>query len=1066
MTASRSDLRIDDGSAPFLAVVGMSGRFPGAAGIEEFWTNLVKGTDSLTRFTAPGAAHVSAIGLLEDADAFDAEFFGFSPREALLLDPQHRVFLECAWEALEDAGYDPKACPGAVGVYAGSGQNSYRHELSAYRERLGPVTDWQLNLGCGPDFLTTRVAYKLGLRGPAVTVQTACSTSLVALHTAAQALLSGECDVALAGGVSIRYPAQPSEYVEGGIISADGYCRAFDARASGTVGSSAAGVVVLKRLAEAAASGDRIRAVVRGTAVNNDASAKIGYTAPGVEGQAEVIRAALSVAGVPAESITYVETHGTGTALGDPVEVAALTKAFRTSTDARQFCRIGSVKTNVGHTDAASGVVGFIKAALAVERGVIPPSLHFSSPNPEIEFDDSPFRVNTELMTWDPAEWPRRAGVSSFGIGGTNAHVVLEQAPNRSAPPATSASQLLVLSARSATELDTASARLAEHLRTPGVQALPDVAWTLQTGRHAFPYRRAVVGADHDSCARALASGAAGGTAFRSRTLTSPGPVSREPSVAFVFSGHGGQYAGMGGALYESHRVFREEVERCIALAGPGLGPAVRVAIRPRDSVETETARRQLAGMGVAQVAVFVLEYATAQLWRHWGVEPGAVAGHSLGAFAAACVAGVLSLQDTLRLVAARGSLMETLTGGAMLAVQCREPDVTPFLGTELDLAAVNGPEQCVLSGPQPAIQRLHGRLTEQGVDSRPLNIAAAAHSRAVEPVLAAFATEVERVECRPPAVPWVSDTTGTWVPMDAAPTTDFWVNHMRRTVRFGEVVSTLFSDPARALVEVGPGRTLTRIAVRHPQYTDGHAAVSSLPHVSDGACADETMLNAAGTLWSRGADLTWRHMQDGQERRRVGLPTYPFTRRRYAPGPAPAREQAGPSARGPRRSFQDPPAESAWGLPEPVERNGPAVDATATVVGHLAEAFGVLLGLEGVDPHENFFELGGDSLVALQLMRVIREDFGVGVTARQIFTAATPAALANVIASASDRTVDGSAADEGDSDPRAVARPRPEPEEHSLPHDDFNHRDAAHGSSGVSAVNGPTPGEPMGEAP
>lgn len=1001
MTAPHADPRIDDESAPFLAVVGMAGRFPGAAGIEEFWTNLVEGKDTITRFAGPAASaagHVPAIGLLEDAEAFDAGFFGCSPREALLLDPQHRVFLECAWEALEDAGYDPKACPGAVGVYAGSGQNSYPDLLASHREQLEPITDWQLKLGCGPDFLTTRVAYKLGLRGPAVTVQTACSTSLVALHTAAQALLSGECDIALAGGVSIRYPAQPSEYVEGGIISADGYCRAFDALASGTVGSSAAGVVVLKRLAEAVACGDRIRAVVRGTAVNNDGFDKIGYTAPGVDGQAQVIQAALSVAGAPAESITYVETHGTGTALGDPVEISALTKAFRASTEARGFCRIGSVKTNVGHTDAASGVVGVIKAALAVERGVIPPSLHFSTPNPEIDFDDSPFRVNTGLTAWDPAEWPRRAGVSSFGIGGTNAHVVLEQAPDRPAPPAVSAPQLLVLSARSAAELDAASARLVDHLSAPGGQPLADIAWTLQTGRHAFPYRRAVVGADHDSCARALAVSGVGRAAARSHAPAPGGPVPRERSIAFVFPGHGGQYAGMGSELYDAHSVFRDEVDRCVALAGPGLGPAVRAVIRPRDPAETETAQRQLAGMGVAQVAVFVLEYATAQLWKHWGGEPGAVAGHSLGAFAAACVAGVLPLRDALRLVAVRGSLMEALPGGAMLAVQCREQDIGPHLGTQLDLAAVNGPEQCVLSGPRPAIERLHKRLTERGVDSRRLNIAAAAHSRAVEPVLAKFAAEVERVEFRPPTVPWVSDTTGTWVPVDAAPTVDFWVDHMRRAVRFGDVLSTLFSDPARVLVEVGPGSTLARIARRHPRYTGEHAVVSGLPHAFDAADAHETMLNAAGALWSRGIDLTWRHVHDGRERRRVGLPTYPFNRRRYAPGWGSSQDQAGSADRGPRRSFPDASAQSTRGTSEPVEEAGSAGDATAAVARRLAEAFGVLLGLDGVDPHENFFELGGDSLVALQLIRVIREDFGVRVTARQIFTAATSATLAEAI--------------------------------------------------------------------
>ncbi|WP_265567003.1 type I polyketide synthase [Streptomyces hygroscopicus] len=986
----------------------MAGRFPGAANVEQFWTNLTNGTDSVTRFAESSErsrGHVPAMGLLEDAVAFDAEFFGYSPRDARVLDPQHRVFLECAWESLEDAGYDPMSCPGEVGIYAGSSQTSYLEELFAHREQLGSVTDWQLKVGCGPDFLTSRVAYKLGLRGPAVTVQTACSTSLVAIHSAARAVLSGECDIALAGGVSIPYPPRLGEYVEGGIISPDGYCRTFDAAARGTVGGSAVGVVVLKRLTEAVAAGDRIRAVVRGTAVNNDGLARIGYTAPGLEGQARVIQAALTVAEVPPESVTYVEAHGTGTAAGDPIEVAALTRAFRAGTDARGFCRIGSVKTNIGHADAASGVVGFIKAVLAVERGVIPPSLHYSEPNPEIDFETGPFTVNTESIPWNPAPWPRRAGVSSFGIGGTNAHVVLEQPPYRPAPSAEPAPHLLVLSTRRAQELDAASARLAAHVRDHPDDALADIAWTLQTGRRPFPYRRTVVVTDHEDAVRALM---ACGTDGRPAEPGAPPPASAPASkraVAFMFSGHGGQYAGMGRDLYESQPVFREAVDRCVALLSPGLGPVVRAVIRPQGPAQEEAAGQQLRGMEVAQVAIFVLQYATACLWRHWGVEPAAVTGHSLGTFAAACIAEVLSLRDALHLVTVRGRLMQSLSGDAMLAVPCEERDVEPLLGAQLDLVAVNDPAQCVVSGPQSEIGLLRDRLADERVEIQQLHIGAAAHSRAIEGILAEFAAEAARVSFKPPVVPWVSDTTGTWVPTDVAPTVDFWVEHMRRTVRFGKVLTTLFHDPGRVLVEIGPGRALKGVAQRHPQRADQHVVISSLPHSSDPASPTAAMLDAAGTLWSAGINISWSHLHDGHEHCRVGLPTYPFTRRRYAPDlpslPDPSDVQPGD-----RLPAHAPTAASANASAPTHEEPGLDVTAVGMVTRRLVKTFGVVLGMEDVHPEENLFELGGDSLVALELTRAIRDELGVRVTTRQVFSTPTPSRLAAVIVAAAEAAV------------------------------------------------------------
>ncbi|WP_437779135.1 type I polyketide synthase [Sorangium sp. So ce1097] len=867
-----------------IAIIGMAGRFPGARDVATFWRNLCAGVESVAFLTdeellAAGVdpallarpEYVRARAVLDDIDMFDAELFGFTPREAAALDPQHRLFLECAWEAFENAGIDPERAGGPVGVYAGSSLSGYLAHLFPDGPRLQSAADVAALLALDKDFLTTRVSYKLNLEGPSIAVQTACSTSLVAVHLACQGLLTGECDMALAGGASVGVPQKSGYlYQDGAIASPDGHCRAFDAGARGTVGGSGVGVVLLKRLDDAIADRDAIIAVIKGSAVNNDGRGKVGYTAPRIEGQAGVIRAAHAAAGVDAGSIAYVEAHGTGTPLGDPIEIAALTRAFRATTDRKGFCAIGSVKTNVGHLDAAAGVTGLIKAALAVAHGRIPPSLHFSAPNPALDLEDSPFRVATELAAWAPAAGPRRAGVSSFGIGGTNAHVVLEEAPPAPEADPPRPCELLVLSARSSASLERLTDALAEHLETHADLELGDVAFTQQLGRRAFGHRRAVVGRTREEAARALRE--------RSGAVRAGGPVAGARPVAFLFPGQGTQRPDMGRELYETEPVFRAEVDACASGLERHLGTDIRALLFPAPA-DVEDAARRLDRTSMTQPALFVVEYALARLWMAWGVTPDAMLGHSVGELVAACLAGCLSLEDALALVAARGRLMEATPDGAMLAVSASEAEVAGWLGDEVALAAVNGPRQCVLSGRTAAIQRIEREAAGRGIEARRLRTGRAFHSHLMEGALAGFREAVGGVTLRAPRVPWVSNVTGTWITAAEAQDPEYWVRHLRSTVRFADGVGALREQPERIFVEVGPGQTLTALC---RQVAAGSLALASLPAVREPGGAGAGLLDAVGQLWVAGAPVEWAELQAGRRRRRVALPVTPFERKRY----------------------------------------------------------------------------------------------------------------------------------------------------------------------------------------
>jgi acyl transferase domain-containing protein len=1000
------------GSELAVAVIGLAGRFPGARSVDELWANLCDGVESITTHSdadlaasVPAAlrddpAYVPRSGVLDGIELFDAAFFGFSPREAELIDPQRRLFMESCWEALEHAGYDPRRYPGAIGLYAGTGLNGYLlfHVLSRGDLLEDP---FELQIASDKDFLATHVGYKLDLRGPCLDVQSACSTSLVAIHLACQSLLAGECDMTLAGGVGVRVPHRTGYlYRAGAILSPDGHCRAFDARAGGTVGGSGVGLVVLKRLEDAIADRDTIHAVVRGSAINNDGATKVGFSAPSVDGQARVVRAALSAAGLDATSVGYIEAHGTGTLLGDPIEVAALKQVFRGAAPAS--CALGSIKTNIGHLDTAAGVAGFIKAALAVRDGGIPPSLHFTSANPHLGLEGSPFFVATELASW-PIPGPRRAGVSSFGIGGTNAHVVLEEPP---APePAADAVRpdsgwtLLPLSARSPEALDAMAARLADHLKKHAA-TLPDVGYTLAVGRRPFDIRRAIVCAGSDPVGAAI--DALDGV---DRTRVVDGRVTACRPVVFMFPGQGAQHADMGLALYRSEPRFAAVVDHCAHHLREALGFDLREALYPSQFAGPP---RDLTQTAITQPAVFVTSYALGQTLIGSGVRPSALIGHSVGEYVAACLAGVMTLPQALDLVAARGRVMQRLPVGAMLAVSLDEADAEALVRDlpELAIAAINGPGLTVVSGPAAAIEQLAGELASRGVSARRLVTSHAFHSAMVEPAIAPLVAAAGRIALHPPTLRYISNVTGTWIAPSEAVDPAYYGRHLRRAVRFGPGLTQILRDEPDAIVlEVGPGQTLTTLARANGLAGPDARALATLPPARprpSGPVTDAPPLAITlAALWTRGAELDLGLLFAGQARRRVPLPTYPFERQRYwiEPGarPLPALHAGGP--RGPSADTGADPSPAAVVTRHPRPPLHAAYAAATSEVEHqLCEIWQELLGIAPIGIHDNFMELGGHSLLGARMAARLRTSFGVELPLQAMFESPTVAELAVAI--------------------------------------------------------------------
>ncbi|HBL26797.1 MAG TPA: hypothetical protein DD490_08190 [Acidobacteria bacterium] len=1008
-----------------IAIVGMAGRFPEARDLDELWRNLLARRDCIRDLTEDDLResgldpatlppnYVRCDTHVADIELFDAGFFGFSAREAEILDPQSRVFLECCWEALESAGLSGEPEPGWIGVFAGvSLPGYYLSNLLSRPELAASLGGFALLLANERDYFATRISYKLDLRGPSLNVQTACSTSLVAVHLACQSLLAYQCTAALAGGVRLSVP-QKTGYVspEGSIFAPDGRCRSYDVRGQGALFGDGAGVVVLKRLSDALADGDPIHAVIRGSAWNNDGSMKVGYTAPSIEGQAEVIALAQAVAGVDPATITYVEGHGSGTPLGDPIEVSALTQAFRAGTDAKGFCALGSIKSNVGHLEAAAGIAGLIKATLAMEREAIPPNCHFETPNPQLDLPNTPFYVPTEVVPWprhDPRRTaPRRAGVSSFGMGGTNVHCILEEAPERPATGPSRAWQLLTLSARTPTALEAMTERLTEWLAAHPEENLADVAHTLRTGRRTFRHRRAIICRDREDALSVLRS------RDPRRVLGSVQDKADRP-VAFLLSGLGDHYPGMALGLYRAEPTFRAELDRAAALLR-GEGLDLLGSLFPKGTgPEAEEAPaggadlRALLGRGaapepspldkteIAQPAVFAVEIALAKLLEEWGIKPRVLAGYSLGEYTAACLSGVFSFEDGLRLVARRARLIAGLPAGAMLSVPLPEEEARGLAAEgNLSLAAVNGPVLSVLSGAPEDVDALAARLTERGVATRRLPTTHAFHSKMMEPLRGALRDLLRTVRLAAPQIPYLSNVTGTWVTDAEATDPEHWVRHLVEPVRFGAILTELLSENARILLEVGPGQGLSSLALQLAKGAP--VAISTLRSHWDRQPDVSVLLGAAARVWLAGLPLDGQGLVAHETRQKLRLPTYPFEKKRYWVERANLPRMVAASASGTAETPEEEP--QAMDLHDrPANLRNAYVAPEGELETKLTRIWESLLGVSPIGVHDSFFELGGHSLLAPQLLLKLRQAFGIDFPMRDLFEAPTVAELARAV--------------------------------------------------------------------
>lgn len=986
-----------------IAVIGMACKFPGADDPEEFWNNLVRGQETLTHFSDEeirkvepyfeelknNPDYVRVRGAIRDVDKFDAAFFGITPKEATETDPQQRVWLETAWKALEHAGCDPFSYSGAIGVFGGGGISSYlinnilrdpKRMDNYFRPDFGSST--QMILGNDTSYITTKTAYHFNLKGPAVYVQTACSTSLVAIVLACQSLYSLESDICLAGGVRISVPQERGYlYQEGTIVSPDGHCRPFDEKAQGMVGSNGVGIVVLKRFEDAVRDNDTIYALVSGWAVNNDGSNKVSFTAPSVDGQAEVIMMAQSMAEVSPEEIAYVETHGTATKIGDPIEVAGLTKAFTSKTSKRQFCGLGSVKSNIGHADAAAGVASFIKTCLSAYHRTIPPSLHFQRPNPHIDFTNSPFYVLNELKSWS-GEKPLVMGVSSFGIGGTNAHVIVEQYQTHEVKAEVSDNwpELLVLSARSENSLEQRKIDLKEFLRNNMNLSIKDVAYTLALGRNQMPLR-----------SYAVASNLTEITADKLFTDNkTPGNISK---IAFMFPGQGAQYVNMGLNLYQNIANFREILDECFGIYENETGEDLKSILF--NSMHQADSDARLASTDIAQPSLFIVEFALAKALEHFGIKPDYLIGHSIGEYVAACLSGVFDLKTALRIVIKRGQLMRKMPGGKMLAVRSEISRLIEISNDLFEIAAHNASESCTISFEAENEEKVKAILSESSISFVPLNTSHAFHSKAFDPILADFRDYINTFNLKKPEIPFISCLTGNFITDEDAISGAYWAKQLRNTVRFREGLSKIAGIEDSIFLEVGPNTHLGSIARQSKEITNKKLIISTLGK-SDSTDERYKVIEALGNMFNLGFAIDFTKLQNSNSFRKIGLPTYPFERNSYWI----AFEQSQTSLQsrplpGETLGYDSNPDHN---VPDALKQSGNIQEDVDKTSMRIEQVWSTLMGRDNIGLDDDFFEIGGQSLLALQILSGIREEFGHKVSVQEFLDNSTIRKLAVLV--------------------------------------------------------------------
>lgn len=1009
-TESQCDNGSDEHAGQY-AIVGMSARFPGADNLQQYWENLVQGRETISFFTPEeldstldprdtgDPNYVAARGVLDGADEFDANFFKIMPKAAELIDPQQRMMLEVSWNALEDAAIVPDAQT-VIGIWAGTYTTTYyTHNVLSHPERVREVGAFQIGAYNEKDYMATRVAHALNLTGPAINVNTACSTSLVTLIEACKSLAFRHCDVAIAGAASVHFPQISGHlHQEGSIFSPDGHCRPFDADGQGTLFSDGAGAIVVKRLADALADGDRIYAVVKGAGINNDGGEKASFSAPSIAGQAGAIAMAHADAGVSPDQIGLVEAHGTATPVGDPIEVAALKTVFDAQTNRRQYCAIGSVKSNIGHTVAAAGVAGLIKAAMSLHSEQIPATLHYKKSNPQIDFENSPFFVCDSLRQWPRGEESRLAGVSSFGVGGTNAHIVLGEAPDSVCDVECSTEgnglpvSILPVSGKTEAAMLANVDQLAQYLTSNQELELVDVANTLQNGRSEFAYRSAVVVADIQDAAETLA--AAKAPRFVKRKSSS---AKRE--VVFMFPGQGAQYVRMGQNLYDTSPVFKRSFDHCCDLLLPLLNRDLRDVMFPENGDE-EAASEILRNTRFTQPALFALGYSLAQVWLAWGIEPNYVMGHSIGEFAAACVAGVFSLEDGLKMIAERGRAMEALPGGCMMSVRLPGKTVEPMLWGDMAIGSYNGPELCVVAGPNAEVADLQKQLEADEVVCRHLYTSHAFHSPMMDSIVDPFAEFVGQFKLNKPSIPILSTVTSDWMTEDQATDARYWANHLRQPVQFSGAVTKMWDeDPTRILIELGPRKTLSTLAKQHASDPKNQIAIPTLSDNAEGHAEWTSMMNAVAGLWVAGVDVDWDRLTgNGQPipRQKVSLPTYAFQRKRYFIEP-PVVDQTPANSKSSSPVLPNNVSQAAVPVsitnpttptnPQPTQPEPVTMSRIPTIVTAIESVFENTSGFElaDFDGDTTFFEMGLDSLVLTQTATALKKEMDVEITFRQL---------------------------------------------------------------------------------